>query len=228
MKTLPTMKSLVTTAACATALLAPNPADAQTWPLPADSLEEWAASASDLDEDGLTRVSAASTIRCPAAVVIVAAALFLEQPDDLGVRFTLHGGDFAAFAAVDAEDPRDGIVDTDWVSASWSSPSGILWGRDYAPDNVFEGIVRLLDNRQARINAYTLSFAPLTPRLIVHAIGHASTEDTWVLLTVNGVAVGFPWAGAEEELGWPLCADGVFFVGDAFDARGFIPNKYLQ
>ena len=66
----------------------------------------------------------------------------------LGPWQQIHGGDFRLSAAVERSDPRFTLsVDTSWVAATWSSPSGILWGRDYEPNEVFEGITRLLDNR---------------------------------------------------------------------------------
>ena len=144
-----------------------------------------------------------------------------------GTPFALHGGAFDGTAAVDAGDPRNDVVDTEWVPASWSSSSGILWGRDYAPDAVFEGIVRLLDNRNARVNAYTLSFAPLTPRLVIHKL-RSHTGDAWHLLSKNGVIAGVPVVGGVQRFDRIYCSQGMFFLDDAFDARGFIPAKYLR
>lgn len=176
---------------------------------------------------GPARVSEAASTRCSVANVRAAANLLDSNPTP-DVFQTLQDGDFAAAGIVDAEDPRDHVADTDWVAASWSSPSGILWGRDYAPDAVFEGITRLLDNRQARINSYTLSFASLTPRLVVHGLIHQGTEDLWLMLSVNGVIASIPATDQGNRVGWPLCANGLFFLDDAFDARGFIPEKYLR
>ena len=173
------------------------------------------------------RVSEEATSRCSVNNVGAAANLLEANPTP-EVFQTLQNGDFTAAAMVDADDPRNHVADTDWVAASWSSPSGILWGRDYAPDAVFEGVTRLLDNRQARINAYTLSFASLTPRLVIHGLIHQGTEDLWLMLSVNGVIVGIPATDQGDRIGWPLCASGLFFIDDAFDARGFIPNKYLR
>lgn len=173
------------------------------------------------------RVSDPATARCSVRNVQAAADLLDANPIP-EVLQTLQNGDFVAAGIVDADDPRDHVADTDWVAASWSSPSGILWGRDYAPDTVFEGITRLLDNRQARINAYTLSFASLTPRMVIHALIHQGTDDLWLMLSLNGVIVGIPGVDQGSRIGWPLCAAGLFFLDDAFDARGFIPDKYLR
>ena len=174
-----------------------------------------------------TAVVAAATTRCPVSVLSPVVTI-LEAQSPLNVAEQLHGGAFISAARVDAEDPRDGRADTDWVAASWASPAGILWGRDYAPDNVFEGIVRLLDNRRARINAYTMSFASLTPRLVLTSLTNQDTEDGWMLVSVDGVIVGIPGADGFDRIGWPLCASGLFFVGDAFDDRGFVPAKHLR
>ena len=157
--------------------------------------------------------------------------------DDHSIQY----GDFYTVAAVDAEDPRDEVLDTFWYPASWSSPtdSAILWGRDYAPDGVVEGVVRLLDNTHTRIRSYTLSFATLTPRLTVSLV--CSASDCWLMASQDGVMVAWPILNGsgttlllndpEYDLDGALgehlleCAfvtvGGTFFVQKAFDEDGF-------
>ena len=148
----------------------------------------------------------------------------------LGQWQQIHGGDFRLSAAVERSDPRFTLsVDTSWVAATWSSPSGILWGRDYAPNEVFEGITRLLDNRGAagRLGPrYALSFASLTPRLVLHRLCAASGQ-CWYGWSADGLIAMTPYDENRRVYGSRgFCGNGLFFLDKAFDENGRIPEPY--
>lgn len=162
---------------------------------------------------------------------IVALALSVSTAS-FAQEHNIQFGDFYTIAAVDAEDPRDQILDTYWYPASWTSTtdSAILWGRDYAPNGVVEGLVRLLDNRQANINAYTLSFATMSPRLVATAVCSNTGVHCWIMGALNGLMVAWPTTnpvtialGGEiytDDITVPRCGvivqGGTFFVQKAF------------
>ena len=137
----------------------------------------------------------------------------------------LQDGRFESRFVMDTN--NDGDYDTDGAPASWSSPAGILWGRDHAPDILTEGLLKLIDNRNAN-GHWTLGFAAVTPRIVGLVVRNHDTDDAWVLVTgtFGGQAL---WAAAPDgETRYAKAGYGTSVsILHAFDAEGRIPREHF-
>ena len=159
-------------------------------------------------------------------LLTILAASFLALPLP-AQYYDLHNGTFDALFAIDTD--NNDSLDTFGVPASWSSHAGILFGRDYNPDGLVEGLVKLIDNRRAH-GHWTLGYASVTTRDAGVQIRNLDSGDEWILVTTMVPRVGLVWGAAPNgittfmEIGY----GGTISIQHAFDANGFIPRKHFR
>lgn len=154
-------------------------------------------------------------------------AAFLTRPASAQTTYLLQDGEFSSSFVLDTN--NDGTLDTEGAPASWSSSAGILYGRDYNPDGLVEGLVKLIDNRRA--NGYwTLVYASVTSRDVGVRIENTSTGDYWDFVTTLVPGRGLYWgAFPNGYLSFLMIGPGTTVsLQQAFTPAGFIPSFYYR
>jgi len=165
--------------------------------------------------------------RTSLTLIVAAAALAsVALPVSGQPWYNLQDGTFESRFAIDTDNDLD--LDTAGAPASWSSPAGILYGRDHAPDRLAEALLKLIDNRNAN-GHWTLGFASVTPRVVAVEIRNRDTGHVWHIEAgkIRGVTLWIAYPNGNTNYIDAGLGSSISIL-DAFDRLGYIPNKHLR